>query len=171
MPRGRLLKTIVREAREVAKAKVIGAEKGQLQVDKVKYNLNNIGLQVKKRLLELDPSIGSKMIATVGVAMALKKGIDWTQVVVGEYLWLGSYSSIPFMQFLGINREVNWIEGKTGEKDEINVGADIAEWLIAYGLAYLIVENFGEIVVALGTGLTSIVGLGKSLLGAGLVPV
>lgn len=166
MPRGRRLKTIVKEAREVAKAQVIGAEKGKLQTDKVKYNLNNIGLQFKKRLLELDPSAGTKFIATVGVAMAIKAGIDWTQYVGKEYLWLASYSSIPFASFLGDYLNLNE-EAPT----EINVGSEIAEYLISFGLAYLIVEHFGEIVTALGTGLTSIIGLSKTLLGAGLIPV
>ena len=98
--------------------------------------------------------------------MALKKGLDWSTIAVEEMLWLGSYSSIPFMQFLGIQLDL-----QADDDGQIKIGAEISKWLIAYGLAYLIIEHFGEIVTAVGTGLTSIVGLGKTLLGAGLVPV
>lgn len=165
MPRGRLLKTKVREARELEKAKTIGHEKALLSMDKLKFNSNNIGLQLKKKLLELDFSTSSKIVATVGLMFVIKAGIDWTQIHLERFQRTGIYGFLPDL-FADI---VMGVEPDTDQ--DMNLTAEIAEWVASFGVAYLIVENFGEIVTAVGAGLSSIIGIAKTMLGSGLVPV
>lgn len=172
MPRGRLLKTKVREAREIAKATVIGQMKGEMQVDKVRFNLNNIGLEIKKRLLEADPSDLSKQVAILGVTVMIHNGIAWTRDLLEAGAWASQFA-LTFMlpKFLGGKGlfELGLPERK--EDQEANLGDEVLAWLISYGLAYLIVEHFDAIVTAIGAGLSSIANIAKSLLGASLVPV
>lgn len=164
MPRGRLLKTKVKEALQIAKAETLGRLKAQHTFDKVQYNQKNIGLLLKKRLLEASPSDVSKTIAVIGVAATIKNGIDWTQEI-------RETTGLPFSFGWGAGTPTKKQDGIFGFLTGETIGDEILEWLISYGLAYLIVENFGEIVSAIGTGLTSVIGLARTLLGVGLVKV
>lgn len=170
MPRGRRLKTIVKEAREVAKAEVIGHEKGKLSMDKLRFNPNNIGLEIKKRLLEAEPGDLSKTVAILGVTVMIHNGIVWSR----DLLAAGSWAA----QFAGAFLLPSWLGGRglfnldpPSQPEEAGILEEVLSWLISYGLAYLIVENFGEIITAAGAALSSITGIAKTMLGAGLVPV
>jgi hypothetical protein len=168
MPR-RNLKFESKLAREVEKAKVIGSRKGNLSMDKLEFNANNIGLQIKKKLIELDPSASSKFIATIGVMVQIHNGIVWSRDILAAGSWAAQFaSSFLLPSFLG-GRNIFDLEAPI-PAGEPSIADEILAWLISYGIAYLIVENFGEIVTALATGLQSIVGIAKTMLGASLVP-
>jgi len=166
MPRGRLLKTKIKEARELEKARLIGAAKAEIQ--RIKLRAKNIGVILQSKLADMEVEDLAKFTAILGATVVIKNGIDfaeesytkqdlawWYRMFARKLLLLPPGTLIPDEQIQNME----------------SLPAEITQWVISFGLAYVIVENFGEIVLATGQALTSLTGLARLLLGAGaLIP-
>jgi len=144
MGRGKHLSTKKKEMRVLMTAMMEGIAKGELAATKKKYKLKNIPYIFLKKFDELQSDQIFKFVSILGVAWIIKSGIDWTQEIFRKFL------TLPFPFGLGIR------PGDGTGPPVIKLGEDteFAEWLISFMAAYLIVENFGEIVTAGGSVLS-----------------
>lgn len=167
MPRGKRLKTKIKEARELAKARAIGVAKGEIA--RLKLRVKNVGLLLQEKLAEMEIDDLAKYTAIIGATIMIKNGIDWTQTTYEEEAqsWFinifagGLYSIMP-----NLILKAGFTEDDVKPRLE-GLAPEMLEWVISFGLAYVIITNFGEIVTAAGTALSSITSIAKLLLVSG----
>ena len=133
MGRGRLLRTKVKEAKQIARAQAFGAEKGKIAAWKSK--------PIEMKLYEffkdkIDPV---KLTATIALTPLVRMAIDATPRALELYqLLIGIGSPLAGLLFQTV------IDPK--DLSEELKKNDIYLWIVSFGLAYLIVENFGAII-------------------------
>lgn len=163
MGRGRLLRTILREQRK----RIENAFKTRLKLYK-----KHPQVWIGERLADIAKKTGvtdvAKIVALVGMTILIKKIIDTTEELKvaiqqpffvvggkkGTYQWKGpfTYELVP----------KNLIEAfREG------IFPDWIDWLIAFSLAYLIIEHFGDIMQTAGNVTSSLRGLLSGLLVGG----
>jgi hypothetical protein len=82
------------------------------------------------------------VVAVIGVAAAIKEGIDWTQ---DDWNWVK----------LILNPNWKWLGDIFPKKQPEGWDEMAMEWLLSIAAAYLIVNNFGSIVTAGGNLITA----------------
>ena len=147
MGRGKHLSTKQKEMRGLMVAMMEGIAKGEIAASKKKYKLKNLPYIIMKKFDELQSDQIFKFVSIFGVAWIIKAGIDWTQGVIATALERAYSMPFPFGFGLG------W----GGEPPIITPGQDteLLEWVLSFAAAYLIVENFGEIVSGAGSILST----------------
>lgn len=142
-----MLKTKVKELKALETAKLEAElkwrEKHLLQLAK-----QNIAEKIS------DPDEALKFVSIFGVALIIKNGIDWTEKLkagVPQWAWMAS-------PLLGLFSKVI----PEDSADPLSP-SEVSEWLISLAIAYLIVNNFGEIMRGVNSAL-SIVSMAVALL-------
>jgi len=117
-----------------------------------KWNEKNWFYNVKQNLLETLKAVNPlKAAAVVTTTVIIKFGIDWTQYGVAKLL----ESITRFFPVFGLG-------GIDTPYFVVGQDTELLEWVLAFGLAYLIVEHFDAIVVVSG----DIISSATKLLGA-----
>ena len=151
MARNRLLRTKIREVKELIKAEL---EAQQAFKDSPKGLKKSIREHLGRIVDRIDIP---EMVAIIGVAHLVKSSIDWTQIVALEVL--PKYEFLfPYLEFMTGMKAPSIAE--LTEKAKGSVQSDAIKWLLSFSASYLIVHNFGALVQA-GT---NIIGLAKGLL-------
>lgn len=138
MGRGRLLRTKVKEAKQIARAQAFGAEKGKIAAWKSKPWDMKLYEFFKDKIETVSPV---KFAAIIALTPLVRMAIDTTPRALELYQLLITIGSpLAGLLFTTV------IDPKDlSEKLEKN---DVYLWIVSFGLAYLVVENFGEIVAA-----------------------
>jgi len=166
MGRGRSLKTKQKEARVLAKA----TAKGELQ-GTAEFKATQRGLQtslrnhVGKLIDKIDPM---ELISVIGMTVIIKTGIEWTEEILTQanafynVFWIVA----PFKEILPSPYQQPSPEPPQDMDSPI---VEALEWVISFMCAYLIVHNFGQIVVGVSNITSSVLSMAKGLLGITLV--
>jgi len=156
MGRGKHLSTKAKEMRGLMQAMMVGLSSGEIAAAKKTYKLKNLPYIILKKFDELKSDQIFKFIAILGTTLIVKGGIEWSESVLttftGFLSWLGFHGLDP---------------------DELAEALDMpqvemVQWLLSFTAAYLIVENFGELVEAGTNIITAAQGMvGSAALAAG----
>jgi len=136
MGRGRLLRTKVKEAKQIARAEAFGKAKGETAAWKSKPLDMKLYEFFKDKIETVYPI---KFAATIALTPIVRMAIDATPKILELYqILLGAGS--PLLYFLFSLVDAPGLLGTELEKNDLYL------WIVSFGLAYLVVENFGEII-------------------------
>jgi len=150
MGRGKHLSTKAKEMRGLMQAMMVGLSKGEITAAKKKYTLKNLPYIMVHKFDEMKSDQIFKFISILGVTVIIKSGIEWSESILAT--------------FTGF---IYWILGQPADMSTLEEAldkpeAEIIQWVLSFAVAYLIVENFGELVTA-GTNILS---LANTMIGA-----
>jgi len=136
--------------RGLMQAMMVGLSSGEITAAKKRYKLKNLPYIMLKKFDELKSDDIFKFVSILGVTIIIKQGIEWSESILTTYAGF-----------------IYWIFGSPADLSAIEQALDmpqveIMQWLLSFSAAYLIVENFGELVTA-GTNILS---MANTLIGA-----
>lgn len=160
MPRGRLLKTKKREARELAKAEEIGRIKGQAQAEKHMTLLQKIKEYVLPFFQNIDPL---ELAAVVSGAIIVHEVIFRTNEFVNSVqAWKNSSNGatilIANLGFLGFEGGLSLdllnslfpdlvakVYGEKPEAETTSNSSDVIMWMMAFCISYYAFKHSGDL--------------------------
>lgn len=188
MARGKLLRTKLAEESKKSAGLMLAAEHAKAKILKEK----NLGTWLREfadsLLHKIEVEDFFKYAAIISGAILIKTGIEWTEALtVSTVKLVGGLMAAPplrtafeqvFPEDIGLKFLRGGFKVEEAGKGLTQIGVDtekmmssfqveILEWVMSFGLSYLIVNNFGTIVQTTGKAL-DMVSSAKMMLGMGL---
>jgi len=170
MARGRLLKTKRKEAYQLGKASEKGKLQAQREHQRKKHLLDSLKEHIGKAIDKADLP---KMGAVIGMTVIIKQIIEASEELMKATLKMAGGAQFALLFPFARDMAVQQLTGAFATAEEFGKASDIPEvevmqWLVSYTLAYLLVDNFGDIMQATGNALGSIKNMVSGLLLGGV---
>lgn len=176
MPRGRLLKTKIKEAVTeaslVAESIKLAEARAERKLHLTKPYMDSLREHIGKWIdrINIDPL---ELVAILGTTILIKNGIEWTEQSMGNQDLLRTFSKVLvlFNPILGLSwavgmKPISELIGSPEFQEKLDSPeVETMQWFLSFTVAYIIVRHFPAIVQTAG----SVVNMAKGLLG--MIPV